>query len=320
MKPATNRLKVDRLLVEPARARDLLQHAAAQHGDAVAERHGLGLVVRDVDGRRAEAPLEARDLGAGLPAQLGVEVRQRLVEEERLRVAHDRATHRDALALAAGEVRGLAVQVLAQVEHVGGALDLPADLLLVVLALGEPERERDVLGHREVRVERVVLEHHREVALARRLLVDARAVDVELAGRDVLEPDDHAQDRRLPRAGRPDEDDELAVGDVEVHAVHREEPVAVALDDVLQGDRRHQLSPRVRRAARCPTARAGRGGAAAGCGAAGRTVVLIPSPPPGSGRRRSGAGTARRARRPGSSRRRPRRRSRPSAPRSTTHR
>ena len=38
-------------------------------------------------------------------------------------------------------------------------------------------------------------------------------------GGDVLEPGDHAQQRRLAAAGRADEDDELAVADPQAHVV-----------------------------------------------------------------------------------------------------
>ena len=76
--------------------------------DLVGHGHRLDLVVRDVDGGRAEPLVQLLDLGAHGDAQLGVEVRQRLVEEEHLRIAHDRAAHRDALALAAGELARIA--------------------------------------------------------------------------------------------------------------------------------------------------------------------------------------------------------------------
>jgi hypothetical protein len=59
----------------------------------------------------------ARELGAHAHAQLRVEVRERLVHEERLRLAHDRAAHRDALALAAGERGRLAVEQLVEAEQ-----------------------------------------------------------------------------------------------------------------------------------------------------------------------------------------------------------
>jgi hypothetical protein len=58
----------------------------------------------------------ALDLGAHLHAQLGVEVRERLVEQEHLRLAHDRAAHRDALALAAGELRAACARAAARAE------------------------------------------------------------------------------------------------------------------------------------------------------------------------------------------------------------
>src|SRR5207245_1978828 len=76
----------------------------AHDRDAVAHRHRLDLVVGDVHRGDRELPLDAGDLGTHLHAQLRVEVRERLVHEEDLRLAHDRAPHRDALALTAGQL------------------------------------------------------------------------------------------------------------------------------------------------------------------------------------------------------------------------
>jgi hypothetical protein len=51
--------------------------------------------------------MEALELGAHLDAELGVEVAERLVEEEGLGLADDGAADGDALALTAGELLGL---------------------------------------------------------------------------------------------------------------------------------------------------------------------------------------------------------------------
>ena len=67
--------------------------------------------------------MQRLDLGAHLHAQLGVEVGERLVEQEHLRVAHDGAAHGDALALAARELARLALQELLEAEDLGGAPD-----------------------------------------------------------------------------------------------------------------------------------------------------------------------------------------------------
>ena len=90
-----------------------------EHRDAVAERHRLGLVVRDVDGGDAEPRLQLGDVGAHLHAQLRVEVGERLVHQEHARLADDRAAHRHALALAAGQLPGLALEERRQLEQLG---------------------------------------------------------------------------------------------------------------------------------------------------------------------------------------------------------
>ena len=103
--------------------------------------------------------------------------------------------------------------------------------------------EGHVLEHRHVRVERVGLEHHGDAALGRRQSVDALAADADLAGGDVLEPGDQAQQRGLAAAGRPDEDDELAVGDVEVDAVRCTSLRAERLADLLELHRATSSAP-----------------------------------------------------------------------------
>jgi hypothetical protein len=54
-----------------------------------------------------------------------------------------------------------------------------------------------VVADRHVRVERVALEHHRDVPILRRDVVDDAIADAERAARDLLEAGDHAQSGRL---------------------------------------------------------------------------------------------------------------------------
>ena len=97
--------------------------AGVHHDQALAERHRLDLVVRDEQRRDAELAVQLLDLQPRLRAQLGVEVRQRLVEQEHLRLAHDRAAHRHALALAARELARLARQEWRELQDVGRLVD-----------------------------------------------------------------------------------------------------------------------------------------------------------------------------------------------------
>jgi hypothetical protein len=154
--------------------------------------------VRDVDHGSLQVVVELDQLGAHLDAELGVEVGQRLVEEENLGLADDGAAHGYALSLAARKLLGLAVEELLDVEDAGRLLDADVDLRLGKLADLESESHVVVDGH--VRVQGVVLEHHRDVAVLGRHVVHELPVDEQLAFRDVLESGDHAQGRRLAAA------------------------------------------------------------------------------------------------------------------------
>ena len=92
-------------------------HSLVEHDDLVGERHRLDLVVRHIDHRRAELGMELGEFEAHLHAQLGVEVGQRLVEQEHLGLAHQRATDRDALALAARKLGRTAIETGLELQH-----------------------------------------------------------------------------------------------------------------------------------------------------------------------------------------------------------
>ena len=81
---------VRRGVVELVAVADLLHATVIHDEDPVAERDRLHLVVRDVDRRGLELAVQVRELDAHLRPQLRIEVRERLVEQEDLRLADDR--------------------------------------------------------------------------------------------------------------------------------------------------------------------------------------------------------------------------------------
>ena len=83
------------------------------------------------------------------------------------------------------------------------------------------QREFEVLAHRVARIERVLLQHQRHVALGRTPVADVGAVDEDLSVGRLFEPGDQAQRRRLAGAGLAEQHEELAVADVEVEVAQR---------------------------------------------------------------------------------------------------
>ena len=102
--------------------------------------------------------------------------------------------------------------------------------------LADLEREGDILVDRHVREQRVVLEHHADVALVRRRVVDRPTVEHDLAVRDALEAGEHHQAGGLARAGRPEQGQELAARDVQVEVAHDQRLAVIGLLDVDETD------------------------------------------------------------------------------------
>ena len=124
---------------------------------------------------------------------------------------------------------------------VGDPRDALGDLGVGHAAKLRLQREFEVLAHRVARVERILLQHQRHVALGSAPVGDVDAVDEDLAGGRLLQSGDQAQRRRLAGAGLAEQHEELAVGDVEVEVLQRG-VAAEVLGDVLELDVGHDLA------------------------------------------------------------------------------
>ena len=204
-----------RPVVDFLRRAGLLDLAEVHHRDQVGRGHRFRLVVGDVDRRVAERIVQTAHLEAHLLAQIGVEIGQRLVEQQRLRLDDQRAGERDALLLAAGQLAGIALRQRREPRGGEDGVELLLDGRAVDLAQLEPID--DVLGDRHVRPQRVALEDHRHVApLGRQRLLrrghDAVA-DADLAFGRLDEAGDQPQRRGLAAARWPEQADQRAMLD-----------------------------------------------------------------------------------------------------------
>src|SRR5690606_793580 len=94
------------------------------------------------------------------------------------------------------------------------------------------------------RVQRVVLEDHGDVTVLGRHVVDHPVTDHERPLGDRLETGDHPQHGGLAAAGRADENEELAVLDVQVDVADGAGAVGVDLSEALHRYCRHFTSSR----------------------------------------------------------------------------
>ncbi|MNV61806.1 hypothetical protein D3C71_1543300 [compost metagenome] len=93
-----------------------------------------------------------------------------------------------------------------------------------------------------MRIKRIGLEHHGDIAVLRVEIVDDPLADPEFAAGNRFKTGYHPQQCGLAAAGGADKDDKFAIPDVEIDAVngfHR----AIAFADVGQGNVSHRSIP-----------------------------------------------------------------------------
>ena len=227
---------VARSVVKLQRAADLLDMACTQNDDLVGHGHGFDLIVGHVNHGGFQAFVQFADLKPHADAQGSVEVRQRFVEEERGGFADNRAANGDTLALTARKLARTTVEIVGEVQNRRRVGDPLFDLGGV--HLGHLQREGDVLAHRHMRIKRIGLEHHRQTTLGGNDIGRVFAIDLDMAGSDVLKPRDQPQQRGFPAARGADENRELSVLDGQVKGwddLH----VAKAFGDLFECDLSH---------------------------------------------------------------------------------
>jgi hypothetical protein len=128
---------------------------------------------------------------------------------------------RDALHLAARQFRGLVVQLVADAQHLGHVPDPGGNLRLWPVQDRRAQRKGKVLAHCKVRVERVLLEDHRHVALRGHVGQNTGPIDAHIAGIGGFQPRDQPQRRGLAGPGRAKQNNEGPVGDRHADALQR---------------------------------------------------------------------------------------------------
>ena len=107
----------------------------------------------------------------------------------------------------------------------------------------EFEREPHIIGDRHMRIERIVLKHHRDIAFFRLDVVDDPVADRNRPGGDVFESGEHPQQGRLATAGGADQNHESAVLDRDRDAV-QDLKATKRFPHVANLHRRHLFPPK----------------------------------------------------------------------------
>jgi len=86
-----------------------------------------------------------------------------------------------------------------------------------------------------MRIQSVVLEYHRDISVLWLNVIYQLAIDVELAGGDILQACDHTKSSGLTTAGRTYEDDKFLICDLQVKVLNSDKAVGVFLGYISKG-------------------------------------------------------------------------------------
>ena len=204
--------------------------------DPIGKGQRLLLVVGDVDGRDAQLGLQLPDLVPGFFPQLGVQVGQRLVEQQQVGFDDHGPGEGHPLLLTTGQLRHGTLFQTGQSHQVERSRD-------AVRSLGRrhlpgAQAEGHVLEDGHVGEKGVVLKHHPGVPPVGGHVGDVLVVKEHGTGSGKDKPGDHAENGRLAASARPEQTEELAVGHGQADALH-DRVVIEMLGEAIEGDLGH---------------------------------------------------------------------------------
>ena len=233
--------EVNGRIIEVLRSVNLLDETVLHNYDTGSHCHSLYLVVSYVDECCTESLVDLCKLSSHGCTELCVQVGERLVEKEYLRITNDSTTQRNTLLLTTGKSLRLSLEEVRNVEDTSSLFYAALDLLLGSLA--ELKTECHVIKYGHVRIKSVVLENHRDITVLRCYVVYESVADEELTFGDLLKTCDHTKSCGLTASGRANEDKELFVLDIEAEVGYSGNAAGIFLVDMLQGKTCHCVIP-----------------------------------------------------------------------------
>ncbi|MNF85959.1 hypothetical protein D3C84_683790 [compost metagenome] len=190
---------------------------------------------------------QLQEQGVHVFADARIEGAEGFVEQQHPRPHDQRLGDGQSLLHAAGELRRVLVQRMAEADFVQQHRGLFAGLFFRAAEQASEqgrtrqfEAEGDVVQHAQVREHRVALEHHATAGV--RFTGQGLAVEQDLAATGAFLAEQQAQEGRFAATGRTHQGAELTLVDVQVEAF-KHHLIGVLLPDVFNGDEAHLAAP-----------------------------------------------------------------------------
>ncbi len=142
---------------------------------------------------------------------LRIQRAKRFIKQQNLRFYSQRARQRHALFLAAGKLCRITICQMSKLHHLQQFCHFRFDGcgIRALATWQHRQAKSDIVEHRHMTEQRVMLEHETDLAIARVQAADVGAVEANMPAGLMLQPGDNAQQRGFPGTGRPQQRDHL---------------------------------------------------------------------------------------------------------------
>ncbi|KAF0120033.1 MAG: phenol hydroxylase [Methylocystaceae bacterium] len=223
-----------RAVVKLFRRPNLFDAAFVEHDDAIRKLHRFILIMRDENRRQSRLLVNVAQPAAQILAHARVKGAEGLVEQQHARFDGERARKRDALTLAAGELRGIAAAESVELHELQKLRDARLDRRpRGTRASGaNSQTVADIVGDGHMFEERIVLKHHADMAVLHGEIGRVLAVEEDPATIGRIEARDHPQQRRLAGARGSKQRDEFARLNVKANVAQGRKGAEILLDSL----------------------------------------------------------------------------------------
>ena len=154
---------------------------------------------------------------AQLFTHLRIQRAERFIQQQNLRLYRQGARQRHALLLTTGQLRRIAIRQVSQLHHLQqfGHFGFNRRRIGSFTARQHGQAKSDVIEHRHMAEQRIVLEDEAHFTVAGVHPADVGAVEADMTAGLMLQPGDNPQQGSFPGAGRPQQRDHLSGRDIQ---------------------------------------------------------------------------------------------------------
>ena len=211
---------------------DLLDLTLVHQDHPIRDLQGLFLIMGDKDAGHVQFVVQSAQPAAQLFAHLGVQRAKGLIQQQHLGFDRQGPRQGDALPLTARQLRRVAIGQPVQLHQAQQVMHPTPNLRFggACRPRAHAQAKSDVLKHRHVAKQRVVLEHKADLALAHMHVGRVFAAESDAACVGGFEASNDAQQRGLAATRRTQEGQQLARADVQADVVERGERTELFVD------------------------------------------------------------------------------------------